>query len=140
MGDEQYIWIRNWERFQHYATRNPIWIKTYTELLHDSAYLRLTSSRRGLLHGLHLAFALARRCLPLDVEMLNSRLRVAAKMSDLTALNHAGFLTFVDSAGLAECEQAYSKAIASRAPARSRDKEEERDKDKGLKALRSITS
>lgn len=134
MAAQLYVWCRNWERFQHYSTRNPTWIKSYTELLHDDSYLRLTSARRALLHDLWLAFTLARRCLPLDITMLNRRLNCQAKMADYKSLSDAGFIELVASRVLAERERAYSDALASRAPARSRDKEVEVDKESSYAA------
>jgi hypothetical protein len=54
---DEWIVIPNWQRFQHYKTRNPPWIKNYRELLHKDEYLDLPLAARGLLHGLWLAYA-----------------------------------------------------------------------------------
>lgn len=89
-----WIVIPNWERFQHYKDRQPKWIKVYTELMDDPEYLRLSFHRRGLLHCLWVDFALSRGCIPLDVKLLNRKFNAAIKMSDLEALNHAGFIRF----------------------------------------------
>lgn len=49
--------IRNWEKFQHYSTRRPLWIKFYVgDLIHDPAYMRLSHAQRGTLA---LAWAMA---------------------------------------------------------------------------------
>jgi hypothetical protein len=49
-----YISVRNWRRFQHYdpAVRIPPWVKTYTELLADEAYLSLGAAPLAILYSL----------------------------------------------------------------------------------------
>jgi hypothetical protein len=109
-----FISVRNWRRFQHYdpSERTPIWVKNYTHLLSEDAYLTLTANRRALLHGLWLVYGLACTCpkdrddltctcLRLDVHLLNRRLGLHAKMSDYEALNHAGFILLLASTPLA---------------------------------------
>lgn len=55
-----WIIVPNWEKFQHYKSRDPRWIKNYGELLHKSEYIGLGLASRGLLHGLWLAYAEAK--------------------------------------------------------------------------------
>jgi hypothetical protein len=76
---------------------------------------------------LWLEFAAGRRRLRVNTATLSRRLNGRVTVADLKALNDAGFLLFVDSKSLARCERAYSKAIASRAPARSREPEPEKE-------------
>ena len=52
-----YIYVTNWDKFQHYRDRRPSWIKNYTELLRDAEYLELSFADRGLLHGIWLLAA-----------------------------------------------------------------------------------
>lgn len=47
-----YIYVTNWENFQHYKTRNPPWIKLYTNLVSDDDYLDLSLADRCLLTGI----------------------------------------------------------------------------------------
>src|SRR5262245_751608 len=54
---DRWIVIPDWDEFQHYKDRAPLWIKTYTRLLHDDAYLDLDIAARGILHGLWLLYA-----------------------------------------------------------------------------------
>jgi hypothetical protein len=92
---ERWIEIVNWEKFQHYRDREPVWIKNYTRLLHDDAYLALPLSTRGVLHGLWLERASANRVLS---ESETRRLLVANKSDSryfqghLERLNEAGFI------------------------------------------------
>lgn len=51
-----------WEKFQHKdvwrkSGGRPPWIKSYTALLHNDAYMGLSLSQRGLLHNLWLMYA-----------------------------------------------------------------------------------
>ena len=101
-----WIVIRNWDQFQHYKNRRPAWIKTYVELLDDPEYLRLTGVQRATLHGLWLAYAMSRTCLPLDLQMINRRLGLQVKMATLHSLNQAGFIEFSASEPLAPSYQA----------------------------------
>lgn len=93
---ERWIVIPRWDEFQHRDMARstiPPWIKTYTKLLHDEAYLSLTSHQRAVLHGLWLEYASARRHLLLSTTSLSARLRLRVMSRDIEALNHAGFIT-----------------------------------------------
>ncbi len=68
-ADDGYIYVRNWDEFQHYKGRRPAWIKSYLALLHDDAYLDLSWAQRGLLHGIWL----------LTAEMGNGRVPASSK-------------------------------------------------------------
>lgn len=107
------IVVRNWERFQHRDVvrakhgRAPVWIKLYTELLSDEAFLSLSEHRRLVLICVWLEYARTRARLPLDTRSLSRRLQLRVTRADLEALNHAGFLGFLpadgqQSAGLEE--------------------------------------
>ena len=39
-----WIEVVGWEKFQHYKSRRPLWIKTYTELLTKREYRALTGA------------------------------------------------------------------------------------------------
>ncbi|MCR4339132.1 MAG: hypothetical protein NUW01_04500 [Gemmatimonadaceae bacterium] len=99
--NERWIVITNWAKFQHYKDRRPPWIKNYIELLARDEYLELSGARRGLLHGLWLAYAQSGTTMRADIKLINSRLGLQAKMVDLEALNHAGFITLSASKTLA---------------------------------------
>lgn len=43
-----YLIVRNWERYQHYKNRRPIWIKFYVELLDDMELRKLPITTRLL--------------------------------------------------------------------------------------------
>jgi hypothetical protein len=87
-----WITIPNWDQFQHYNYRRPLWIKNYTSLLRKDEYLDLPLAARGLLHGIWLAYAdregrLRRADLP-------ATLLGRARDAHLASLNHAGLIAF----------------------------------------------
>jgi hypothetical protein len=88
-----WIVVRNWERFQHYKDRNVPWIKFYTELTHDDAFLNLTLNRRGILCQLWLEYATSRCRLRDDTSSLTRRFNGRVTKADLKALKQAGFIT-----------------------------------------------
>ena len=52
-----WIVIPNWDKFQHYRTRQPTWIKVYLELTSKDEWLSLSMSTRGLLLTCWLEYA-----------------------------------------------------------------------------------
>ena len=100
---ERYIDICNWNRFQHKdiwrkSGGRPPWIKAYTALLHDDGWLSLSESQRGILLGLWLMYASAGQSInEVTARRLLSTNKVASRhfLSNLAALNHAGFIEFV---------------------------------------------
>jgi hypothetical protein len=104
MSKERYISVRDWRRFQHYdpARRTPPWIKQYTELLHDDAYMSLPVGTALVLHRLWLEYASSRCRLAVDTASISRRLGVRVTSAQLKALNRAGFIDFVASTTLAD--------------------------------------
>jgi hypothetical protein len=93
--NQGWIIVPNWRRFQHYGDRRPAWIKNYTALLHDDDYLALTLAQRGLLHGIWLMYAASDG--RLSARTLSREFPKKVRKDSLEALNHAGFITIVDS-------------------------------------------
>lgn len=85
-----WIVIPNWDRFQHYTHRRPLWIKVYTDLLRKDEYLELSFAERGLLHGIWLAYA-DRNGL-LKTAELSAVLQDRARQAHVESLNHAGLI------------------------------------------------
>ena len=101
----KYLVVERWEEFQHYKNRAPLWIKNYTRLLHDDAYLGLSGHRRAVLHGLWLVYASSSCRLLFDHGSLSRRLHLRVTSDDLKALRKAGFITSSASKPLAERKQ-----------------------------------
>jgi hypothetical protein len=94
---DQWIVICRWDDFQHPdAARSgiPPWIKTYTRLLSSDDFLELSHHQRGILLGLWLEYARARRQLRDSTVALTRRLGQRVTRRDLESLSHAGFIEF----------------------------------------------
>lgn len=72
----RYLEIRNWERFQHYKDRKPIWIKFYVELLDDTDLRRLPYATRLLWDQLMLLAARLDNRIPNDLDELAMLTRI----------------------------------------------------------------
>lgn len=101
----RWIHVEGWEKFQHYKTRRPPWIKNYVDLLNHDAYLQLTPHQRGILHGLWLLYSIKQEIDGSKPEIVGRQLGASIKMRDLESLNHAGFIRFSASKTLAPCKQ-----------------------------------
>ena len=114
MSEPRWIEVVNWNRFQHYGNRDPLWIKNYVGLLHNDDYLSLTGHERAILHGLWLAYASGHCRVRLSTRSLTRQLGLRVSSQHLESLSRAGFIRF-----------AASKPLAL---TRSREKEKEKEK------------
>jgi hypothetical protein len=102
---DQWIIVRNWDKFQHYKNRRPVWIKLYTELTSDSDWLGLSDAQRGLLATIWIEYACAKRRLRVRdivrMEQAADALRTPNRTPEATRksvgralvrLNQAGFI------------------------------------------------
>jgi hypothetical protein len=89
---DAWIEIRNWQRFQHYGKRRPVWIKNYTALLGDDDYLALSGHLRAVLHGLWLMYAAQQSHVRVDTTSLSRHLQIPVTTRDLLSLTDAGFI------------------------------------------------
>lgn len=95
MSDERWIVIPRWDEFQHRdmaRSKVPPWIRNWTRLLNDDAYLSLTAHQRAVLHGLWMLYALTRRQVSANTASLSRQLNVRVSSRQLQALNQAGFI------------------------------------------------
>lgn len=99
MNDDRWIIVPNWDKFQHYTDREPIWIKVYTELNSDDAWGDLSDSERGLLVTIWIEYARARGTL--KVSKVPSKVGQKSRKGQLERLNDAGFIRIVASKPLA---------------------------------------
>lgn len=113
----RWIWIPNWDDFQHYHDRRPTWIKNYLELLNKDEYLDLTLPQRGLLHGIWMETA--RRGngrLRSNIASLSRALGLheGVRIATRDSLVHAGFIELVASKSLATRYQTASPEVLLR--------------------------
>jgi hypothetical protein len=72
-----YISLTNWDRFQHYSTRRPPWVKFYVELVRpDNRINQLPVPTRYLFDRLLLLAAEYENAIPNDHELIASVLRM----------------------------------------------------------------
>lgn len=83
--------VKNYARYQHYKDRNPPWIKLYTALLSDIAFVGLPEVSRYHLIALWIVASRSEGILPDDGRVL-SRLIVADTPVDVNGLVGSGFL------------------------------------------------
>jgi hypothetical protein len=85
----EYFRIKNWEKFQHFSDRRPIWIKLYCELLNDIQWHRLEPLSAKILIMLWMIASEDNGSLP-DIEELSFRMRMPEKQVDstITKLSH----------------------------------------------------
>jgi len=98
---ELWLVIPRWDGFQHpdtTRTGSMPWIKNFTRLLSDDAYLDLSWQQRGLLHSIWLEYARSRGQVRVKTGSrhvsLSRRLGQTVRFSQLEALNHAGWIAF----------------------------------------------
>lgn len=92
-----WIVIPGWEKFQHYADREPIWLRHYVDQLDRDEYLELSAGARSLLHDVRLLYARRRFQVPASPSWLHKMTGLRVKPSHLEELNHAGFIQLVAS-------------------------------------------
>jgi hypothetical protein len=97
--DERWIVVRNWDKFQHYTNRNPVWIKLYTSLNAEDEWRQLTYAERGLLVSIWVEFARTRG--RLRVAILPDLCGMRTYSAHLKRLSDAGFITILASKPLA---------------------------------------
>ena len=96
---DQWIVIPNWERFQHYQDRRPIWIKDYTDQLDRDEYRALSPTARALLQDVRRLCALSDGVVRRDT--VAARVGMRLKREHWKELNDAGFIQLVASKPLA---------------------------------------
>ena len=95
----EWIVIPNWDKFQHYKDREPVWIKLYLELRSADEWRHLTLTERGLLVSIWMEFGAARGVL--RASDLPSRVAQKSLRRSLNSLKEAGFIELVASKPLA---------------------------------------
>lgn len=95
--------VKNWDTFQHYKNRRPIWIKLYNDLLDDYHFNCLPDASRWQLVAIWLLASRYENRIPADAEWLQKTTQ-SAEPFDLQILSDKGFIT-IESDVLADCQQ-----------------------------------
>ncbi|HTE46505.1 MAG TPA: hypothetical protein VK636_14735 [Gemmatimonadaceae bacterium] len=129
----KFLAVRNYDKFQHYRDRNPPWIKLYTALLDDYAFLQLPDRLQIQLVLIWLLASRHDNRIPYDELYVRAAIKAKQRVN-IPALLDTGFIVVIeeqdassvaskDASGLASTGA--SNLQASRAPARSREGEAE---------------
>ncbi len=92
----QVLRVKNFERFQHYKDRNPIWIKLYLDLLNDYAFAQLSNSNKWIYIGLLLLASRTGNAIPNDERWITERLSLGNEGLNLQPFLDAGFVMLAD--------------------------------------------
>jgi hypothetical protein len=95
-----WIVVRNWDKFQHYSERRPVWIKLYTDINSSDEWLELSTAARGMLTTIWAEYA--RSGGHLRVEKCMQLCGKSARSAHIDSLIHAGFIQVVASKPLAQ--------------------------------------
>jgi hypothetical protein len=87
----RYFKVKNFERFQHYKDRNPVWIKLYNELLDDYEFGQLSDASKWHLCAIWLLASRYQNRIPLDSKWIQGRINATEKV-DLGLLEKTGFI------------------------------------------------
>ena len=114
----EYLAVPNWDKFQHYSSRSPTWIKLHLSLLSKYDWTRLPPSAQALLVGIWLLTAQRGKWCPMDVQWVgqrcgNSHAKYLQRNVDL--LIRRGFLALSASSVLAQ-SQRESKSREEKTP------------------------
>ena len=105
MSRQRYLRVRNFDAFQHYKERNPIWIKLYCSLLDDYDFAQLSDETKFHAVGLMLLASRLNNKFPDDELWLRAKIN-AEKRIDLEKLLEIEFLE------VAETEKSGKKQMA----------------------------
>lgn len=137
------IAVKNWEKFQHYADRDPTWIKLYRDVLTTEAWVLGTDVSRLLQIAITLLAARYKNSIPNRWALIKKVASLDFSESQFkTALDHLSEQNFLeiqrvehpDSNGLAPCYAREEKIRGEE----SREEERREDKDMSSKLDRVV--
>jgi hypothetical protein len=121
----QYFRVKNFERFQHYKDRNPLWIKLYNELLDDYEFGRLSDASKWHLCAIWLLASRYQNRIPLDSKWIQGRINGTEKV-DLATLEKSGFIEHIPEE-IQGCSNTLAEPEQVAMPEREREGETEKE-------------
>lgn len=114
MSVAEYIAVKDFERFQHYKSRTPPWIKFYNALLDDYKFLQLSDAARSQLMLIWLVASRHNNRIPKDERYIAQAIHCTSRLQ-LSALLASGWLFVThETPPLAERQQVASTTQAER--------------------------
>jgi hypothetical protein len=90
----QFVRLKNWEQYQHYKNRNPVWIKLYQDLLTSQMWVRCDDASRTLAIACMVLAAKTDNKIPLDPAYLR-RVAYLNTDPDFSVLVASDFLEII---------------------------------------------
>lgn len=115
----RYIRVTNWDRYQHYKVRKPVWVKLYLSFFDSFAISELPDSTKAHAIGLLILAGRTQNRIPFDSKWIRNRISASARTIDFTRLFASGFIEF--------CKQ---DAIPNQEPRTKKPREEEKENTK----------
>ena len=111
----KFFQVRNWDQFQHYKDRSPIWIKLYNDLLDNYNFTCLPDASKAHLVAIWMLASRNNNRLPQDKRWLEARI-CATESLDLELLFSSGFIEEITDKNqqVRGMEQSASSLLASR--------------------------
>lgn len=113
--------VRNFEQFQHYKDRNPVWIKLYNSLLEDYEFGLLPDASKAHLIAIWLLASRFKNLIPLDGKWVAKKINATSTV-DLTILKNAGFIQYNQ-----ECSNLLADCYQNAIPEKRREREQVRE-------------
>jgi hypothetical protein len=112
----EYLYVRNWRKFQHYKGRSPPWIKLHMELLTSLDWLTLSDTSRLDLIVIVMASSRFDGKIPADPQIIK-RITGLRRKPNLKPLIECGFLSKTQAdASAAQADASKTQADASALP------------------------
>jgi hypothetical protein len=109
-----HVSVRNFEKYQHYKTRRPPWIKLYQDLLEDYAFTRLQDASKWHAVALFLLASRYENRIPFDLAFITREVKANSPV-DLDELVSAGFITLSEDASNALAARKQNLAVETEA-------------------------
>lgn len=78
--ERDWFGLRGWRKRQHYADRNPPWIKLYSERLNDYSFCCLPDAAKAHLVGIELLASRKGNLLPWDEEWIGCQISATERV------------------------------------------------------------
>ena len=129
---QEFLSVKNFERYQHYKKRSPPWIKLYYDILNDPDFLALDAVQRGHYLTFLLVASRQNNLIPNDPIYIQLTMRLTYK-PDLTPLINAGFLIasrkLRTSTMIAPCKQNALSETETETETEKKEREEKRERE-----------
>lgn len=129
-----FLSIKNFERYQHYKHRRPIWIKLYRALLDDETFTSMSINSRHHYMSLLLIASDTDNRIPDDGHLLQYMLKIGEE-PDLSELKRQGFVIPYHGNASESASRTASETASKNAPSEKRRVEQSRVEQSQIRTL-----